>query len=155
MPLATLFQDEADEEDAPSLFQQERDDGGGFFPLQDEPDEPDEPPTAIPAPAAAFLFQDEVDDADSDSSSCLGDDEHEGEKSSNTQLVQLSFATLTRFMESQLCNASGKSTPAPVVKKRHYNNERRAAKAEASKRLRSMASSTTHRIPRNDPATLV
>lgn len=111
--MALLFQDEPDEDEGPSLFQRESELGEGMFPLQDEPDETE------PCNAAAVgihhvppqLFQDEVDeasDAASDSSGFFGDCETDAHHGSRQELVQLSFATLTKFLETQLCNVSAK-----------------------------------------------
>ena len=148
--MASLFQDEPDEDEGPSLFQRESELGEGMFPLQDEPDETE------PCNAAAVgihhvppqLFQDEVDeasDAASDSSGFFGDCETDAHHGSRQELVQLSFATLTKFLETQLCNVSAKKDE-PMVKKRRYNNQVRAAKAAANKHI-----STPKRVPRNDP----
>lgn len=148
--MALLFQDEPDEDEGPSLFQRESELGEGMFPLQDEPDETE------PCNAAAVgihhvppqLFQDEVDeasDAASDSSGFFGDCETDAHHGSRQELVQLSFATLTKFLETQLCNVSAKKNE-PMVKKRRHNNQVRAAKAAANKHI-----STPKRVPRNDP----
>lgn len=63
-------------------------------------------------------------------------------------LVQLSFATLTNFLKTQLMKDT-KPSSNPPKKKRNYNNARRAAKAEASKRLKSAKATTTTRPARN------
>ena len=101
-----LFQEEPDEPDGPALFQAEND-RVDWFPLQDEGDEPDDrflpsqpsQPSSTPQP-----FQDEDDEADcdSDSSGCLADGEVDVNKDKYQELVQLNFATLTKFLESQL-----------------------------------------------------
>ena len=156
-----VFQDELDEDDGPQLFQAERDAEHSGFPLQDEADEPDEP--AEPNPPVSFLrrsgssshpclFQDEADEeSGSDlSSGCMGDCEAEANDVSNQQLVQLSFSTLTQFLESQLCHASTQASSGPEVKKRRYNNRNRAAKAAEAAKL-TKGDSKNHRIPRNDP----
>ena len=144
--MALLFQDEPDEDEGPSLFQPESEHGEGLFPLQDEPDEQERSNAAVNLHPQ--LFQDEEDegsDAASDSSGRLGDCDTDANHGSRQELVQLSFTTLTKFLETQLCNMSAKAASEPTVKKRRYNNQRRAAKA-AAKQI-----TAPKRVPRNDP----
>ena len=141
-----LFQNEPDEPEGPSLFQNEGDEVA-LFCFQDEPDEPvvalPVQPPSLPS-GQAQLFQDELDgpvsESDSDSSGHLAD--YEDEPKTSTQKVNLNFAALTKFLDSQLCRAGQKEHAEPVKKKRKYNNAKRAAKAAAAKQL-----------PENEPAT--
>ena len=152
-----LFQEEPDEPDGPALFQAESD-RVDWFPLQDEGDEPDDrflpsqpsQPSSTPQP-----FQDEDDEADcdSDSSGCLADGEVDVNKDKYQELVQLNFATLTKFLESQLSQISATASTGQPVKKRRYNNRGRAAKAAASKQPKESQGSKTKRIPRNNTDT--
>lgn len=152
-----LFQDEPDEPDGPSPFQAETDRMVGF-PLQDEGDEPEvcilpEPPSS--STTTLMLFQDEGDEegCDSDSSGVLADNELDANKDKYQELVQLNFATLTKFLESQLGNTSAKVSTSQVAKKRRYNNSGRSAKAAAAAKLKESQQSANRRIPRNDPET--
>ena len=148
-----LFQEEPDEPDGPALFQRESDRVAGF-PLQDEDDEPDDRfLSSHPSQPSSTLqpFQDEEDepDCDSDSSGCLADGEVDVNKEKYQELVQLNFATLTKFLESQLSQISATASTGQPVKKRRYNNKNRVAKAAASKLLKESQRSQTKRIPRN------
>lgn len=105
--MALLFQDEPDEDEGPSLFQPESERGEGMFPLQDEPDEKEHCNAAAVGihHVPPQLFQDEADeasDAASDSSGCLGDCDTDAHHGSRQELVQLSFATLTKFLETHV-----------------------------------------------------
>ena len=105
-------------------------------------------PLSTPQP-----FQDEDDEADcdSDSSGCLADGELDVNKEKYQELVQLNFATLTKFLESQLSQISATSSTGGPVKKRRYNNRGRAAKAAATRQLKeSQHGLQTKRIPRNN-----
>ena len=149
-----LFQEEPDEPDGPALFQRESDRVAGF-PLQDEDDEPDDRfLSSHPSQPSSTLqpFQDEEDepDCDSDSSGCLADGEVDVNKEKYQELVQLNFATLTKFLESQISATDSTGQP---VKKRRYNNKNRVAKAAASKLLKESQRSQTKRIPRNNTDT--
>ena len=152
-----LFQDEPDEPDVPALFQAESD-RTDWFPLQDEGDEPDHCHSFLPSQPSWPLstpqpFQDEDDEADcdSDSSGCLADGELDVNKEKYQELVQLNFATLTKFLESQLSQISATSSTGGPVKKRRYNNRGRAAKAAATRQLKeSQHGLQTKRIPRNN-----
>lgn len=167
-----LFQDEPDEDSGPELFQDEKDEGENFL-FQDEPpergdqggpspsnpsiqskdhglsvlrDEPEESPLQ---PALFGTEGDEVkSDSGSDGSAYFGDCEKE--KSDNHAIVQLNFATITKFLSSQLSKA-GTELPdkEPVRKKRRYNNQNRARLAETKRNAKLAAS--RERVPRNSP----
>lgn len=152
-----LFQDEPDEPDGPLPFQAETDRTAGF-PLQDEGDEPDvciPPPAPSSSTTTPMLFQEEGEevDCDSDSSGFLADNELAENKDKYHELVQLNFATLTKFLESQLGKAAANVSTSQVVKKRRYNNSGRLAKAASAKQVRESQLSANRRIPRNDPDT--
>ena len=148
-----LFENEPDEPDGPALFQTESD-RPDFFPLQDEADEPDPDFSELPK-VPHQLFQDEADESDrsSDSSGCLADCEGVGEE--YHELVQLNFATLTKFLESQLCQLPGAASESvpQAAKRRRYNNTNRASKAQEAKKHRENLSLKQRRIPRNNPET--
>ena len=130
----SLFQDELSEDEGPALYQFESEECFGGQPFQDEADEP-EPVAARPQQSTPALFQDECSEPDdasesgSGASGSLADVEEEHHKSYQ-HLVQLDFAVMTKFLGMQ--RSKEESAPGRPVKKRRYDNSRRAAEAKAA-----------------------
>ena len=168
-----LFQDEADEDSSPNLFQTEGEDKG-YFPFQDEADEDNlqQPIASAPSKqsraskvlrnepdevmqqhrAQPQLFGEEVDEdcnSGSDSSAYLADCEDDCSKETRqlVQQVELNFSTLNMFLSTQLGFHKTDSTDPPR-KKRAYDNSKRAARAVETKRQKKDLSKRTV-LPRN------
>lgn len=173
--MAGLFQNEPDEASPASLFQSEHDEQAVLF--MDEPEETIRtntrqqlPPTNFPylhdephepgdesdeGNDCAQLFQDENDE---DESSCESDDDSgysadcDDAPPPSKPTVDLAFATVSKFLASQLAQSRGQaSTPSaqPLRKKRIYNNSNRAAKAQQRKAVLPPAAP---KEKRNSPA---
>ena len=169
--MASLFQDEPDEDSGPELLQNEPEERPpGLF--QDEPaeketrpplkkssgnrhgshgqhllqDEPDE--CGVPQHSLFGVENDEAEDcslSDSSSSAYLGEDEKDNDMHT---IVQLNFSTINKFLTSQLDRVTTpKSTTEPGKKKRRYNNQNRARLAESRKNAKP--STGRHFAPRN------
>ena len=125
-----------------------------IFPyLHDEPHEPGD--ESDEGNDCAQLFQDENDE---DESSCESDDDSgysadcDDAPPPSKPTVDLAFATVSKFLASQLAQSRGQaSTPSaqPLRKKRIYNNSNRAAKAQQRKAVLPPAAP---KEKRNSPA---
>ena len=159
-----LFRDEPDEDEctaySAATFREELDEPEGegipAATFQQEPDEDESPQAFCTQPEQPF--DDEKDeegsdhhtDTDSDGDLAYEADVDEDSLLSRRQLFDMSFATLNQFMAGNLAKTDYSAGSRPL-KKRCYNNERRAAKAAAAKMQKP--GSDHKRVPRDDPAT--
>ena len=156
--MSALFGDEPDE-DVPqrnhglsSMFAEEPDECEDTALFRAEPAEPDSQlcPFGIEKDETEQQIVEKPDSGtDEDEDDAYEADVDEEVVSSRQQLFDLSFATMNHFMASQLCTQhGGSSSSSRPVKKRCYDNTRRAAKAAAGK-----VNSSFKRVPRDDPDT--